>query len=130
MAQVYLPRSLLMLFPTADRRPTIEAANVAQVIDGLDERWPGMRARLCDVGPTIREHINVFVDGERASLETRVGPASVVHVIPAVSGGSVARNRPRLIVPATQSIETASTDQIGGRNSEISRHESPSSALA
>lgn len=120
MAQVYLPRSLLTLFPTAERRPTFEAATVAEVIDGLEARWPGMRARLCDAGPTIREHINVFVDGEAADLETPVGPGSVVHVIPAVSGGSA----------ATQSSETASTDQIGGRNSEISRHESPSLALA
>ena len=88
MVEVYLPRSLLTLFPSAERRPTVEAATVAEVIDRLEARWPGMRARLCDSGPTIREHINVFVDGERAGLDTAVGAASVVHVIPAVSGGA------------------------------------------
>jgi molybdopterin converting factor small subunit len=89
MAQVYLPRSLLVLFPSAvDRHPTVDAATVQEVIDRLDERWPGMRNRLIDAGPTIREHINVFVDGERADLTTPVGPTSTVHVIPAVSGGS------------------------------------------
>ena len=87
MALVYLPRSLLVLFPAAERRPRIEAANVDELIAGLDERWPGMRARLCDAGPMIREHINVFVDGERATLNTPLTPASLVHVIPAVSGG-------------------------------------------
>jgi len=87
MVEVYLPRSLLELFPTAERRPHVEAATVAEVIDRLDERWPGMRNRLCDAGPTIREHINVFVDGDKAVLATPVGPTSVVHVIPAVSGG-------------------------------------------
>jgi sulfur-carrier protein len=87
MVQVHLPRSLLVLFPTAERRPIVEADNVDQVIQRLEERWPGMRARLCDAGPVIREHINVFVDGERATLDTPVGAGSIVHVIPAVSGG-------------------------------------------
>ena len=45
-----------------------------------------MRDRLRDeIG--LRPHINVFVDGERATLEAAVGVDSVVHVIPAVSGG-------------------------------------------
>jgi molybdopterin converting factor small subunit len=88
MPDVYLPRSLLQLFPTAERRPSVEATTVAEVIERLDERWPGMRNRLCDVGPTIREHINVFVDGEPATLQTAVGPRSLVHIIPAVSGGT------------------------------------------
>ena len=125
MVEVYLPRSLLMLFPAAERRPNVEATTVAEVIDRLEERWPGMRARLCDAGPTIREHINIFVDGERAGLDAPLGPRSVVHVIPAVSGGAGQG-------PGTpdQSSETASTDQIGGRNSDTRPHESPSSALA
>jgi molybdopterin synthase sulfur carrier subunit len=87
MADVYLPRSLLTLFPAAERRPVVEAATVDELITRLDERWPGMRARLCDAGPVIREHINVFVDGDRAGLDTPLDARSVVHVIPAVSGG-------------------------------------------
>ena len=86
MAAVVLPRSLVALFPGAERHVEVEATSVAGVLDGLDARWPGMRDRLRDdVG--IRPHINVFVDGERAPLDRAVGPASVVHVIPAVSGG-------------------------------------------
>ncbi len=88
MAEVHLPRSLLTLFPTGERHLTVEAATVREVIDRLEDRWPGMRARLCDAGPAIREHINIFVDGERAALDTPVDPGSVVHVIPAVSGGA------------------------------------------
>ena len=95
MAQVNLPRSLLVLFPTAERRSTVEATTVAEVIDRLEERWPGMRARICDAGPTIREHINIFVDGDRADLDTPVGPQSTVHVIPAVSGGAGASEERR-----------------------------------
>ena len=57
------------------------------MIDALDARWPGMRDRLCDSTPRIRRHINVFVDGERASLETRLAAGARVFVIPAITGG-------------------------------------------
>ena len=53
----------------------------------LDAQVPGIRNRIVDAGPVIRPHINVFVAGQRASLETPVEPGAVVHVIPAVSGG-------------------------------------------
>ena len=43
--------------------------------------------RLVDAGPVIRPHINVFVAGSRASLETPIPDGAIVHVIPAVSGG-------------------------------------------
>jgi molybdopterin converting factor small subunit len=74
------------LFPGAERRVALDADTVAGAIDSLDARWPGMRDRLRDeIG--LRPHINVFVDGERATLEAAVGAESVVHAIPAVSGG-------------------------------------------
>lgn len=87
MAIVVLPRSLIALFPDAERRTTVEAATVAEAIAALDARWPGIRDRLCDAGPTIREHINVFVDGVPATLATPLGPGATVHVIPAIAGG-------------------------------------------
>lgn len=87
MATILLPRSLVSLIPAAPRRCEIEAASVAEAIDRLDDVAPGIRNRLVDSGPTIRRHINVFVDGNPASLATPLGPESVIHVIPAVSGG-------------------------------------------
>lgn len=87
MPTLLLPRSLVSLFPGAPRRCEVEAASVAEAIDRLDEVAPGMRNRLLDAGPSIRRHINVYVDGIPASLATPLGQDSVVHVIPAVSGG-------------------------------------------
>ena len=86
--QVILPRSLVSLIPGTARTTDVEASTVREAIDRLDERTPGLRNRLVDSGPALREHINVFVDGAQASLETPLGPDSTVHVIPAVSGGS------------------------------------------
>lgn len=87
MAQVHLPRSLVDLFPGAPRALTVETESVAAMLRQLDQRWPGMWDRLCEAGPAVREHINIFVDGRKAALETEITPESVVRVIPAVSGG-------------------------------------------
>jgi molybdopterin converting factor small subunit len=87
LAEVHLPRSLVALFPGAPRRLDARGATVAELIADLDGRVPGIRNRIVDAGPVIRPHINIFVDGQRASLATAVGDAAVVHVIPAVSGG-------------------------------------------
>lgn len=84
---VVLPRSLVSLIPGTSRSTEIEASTVAEAIDRLDQLTPGLRNRLVDSGPTIRQHINVFVNGEMAGLETPVPPNATVHVIPAVSGG-------------------------------------------
>jgi molybdopterin converting factor small subunit len=47
-----------------------------------------MRDRLLEPGPQFREHINVFVDGERErSLAAPIADGTVVHIIPAVAGG-------------------------------------------
>jgi molybdopterin converting factor small subunit len=84
---VTLPTLLLRLFPGAPRRLELPAATVAEVIDALDARWPGMRDRLCDSRPRIRRHINVFVGGERATLETRLPQGAEVIIMTAISGG-------------------------------------------
>ena len=36
---------------------------------------------------TLRPHIHVYVDQERAELDTRLEPRSRVHVVAAISGG-------------------------------------------
>ena len=87
MATVLLPRSLLALFPGAERRHEVEGRDVGAVIAALDIRVPGLRDRLIEEGPRLRPHINVFVAGLPADLATPVGDGDTVHVIPAVSGG-------------------------------------------
>ena len=65
---VRLPGVLVDLFPGSTRSVAMAAATVGEMMDELDQRWPGMRDRLCDSTPAIRKHINVFIDGERAKV--------------------------------------------------------------
>jgi molybdopterin synthase sulfur carrier subunit len=84
---VELPAALVALFPGSLRRVEVLAATVAEAIDALDARWPGMRDRICDSRPDIRRHMRVFVDGERATLATPLAPGADVFVMTAISGG-------------------------------------------
>jgi sulfur-carrier protein len=84
---VRLPGVLVDLFPGSRRSVEMAVATVDEMMDELDRLWPGMRDRLCDSTPAIRKHINVFIDGERARLETAIEPGAEVFVLTAISGG-------------------------------------------
>lgn len=87
LVSVTLPGALLTLFPGAEQRVAVVASSVAEAMEALDARWPGMRDRLCDSRPAIRRHINVFVDGDRAALETPLRDGADVVILTAISGG-------------------------------------------
>ena len=88
MADVRLPSTLAPLFPGLPRQLDVEATTVRGVIDGLERKWPGIRDRLCEPGPSLRRHIHVYVDRERAQLDTPVPDQARVDVITAISGGA------------------------------------------
>jgi molybdopterin synthase sulfur carrier subunit len=84
---VLLAPALVRLFPGCARELTVSPTNVQEMVDALDARWPGMRDRICDSTPRIRRHMNIFVEGERATLETLLRPGTEVFVMTAISGG-------------------------------------------
>ncbi|HKG02898.1 MAG TPA: MoaD/ThiS family protein [Conexibacter sp.] len=89
MADVHLPATLPPLFEGLPRQLDVEAASVGEAIAQLDARWPGLRDRVCVAadGLALRPHIRVFVDGERAELDTPLAAGARLDVIAAISGG-------------------------------------------
>ena len=83
---VELPSALVRLFPGSIERVEVEASSVAEAIEALNARWPGMRDRLIDSTPRIRRNINVFVEGKRAALETRLKAGADVIIRIAMIG--------------------------------------------
>jgi sulfur-carrier protein len=86
VAEVRLPSTLPSLFVGLPRRVEVDAPTVDAALASLEERWPGLRDRLCD-GDGVRRHIHVYVDGERVGLDAPLEPSSQVDVIAAISGG-------------------------------------------
>jgi molybdopterin converting factor small subunit len=74
----------------ADVAPT---ATVGELLGCLRGDYPGVVERALDEQGMVRQHVNVFVDGEsiRAGaalgLATPVRPGSEVWILAAVSGG-------------------------------------------
>lgn len=87
MAIVYIP-TLLQNLTGGKSSIEVEGATVRQVIDRLDQIYPGIRDRLLD-HDHLRPNISVAVDGEVSpmGLLEPVGPSSEVHFIAAIKGG-------------------------------------------
>ena len=88
MARVFIPT---MLQPLAGgvKEVQIDAGNVRQAVDGLEQLYPGIKARLVD-GNNIRSNLAVSIDGEvgRMGLLEKLSKDSEVHFVPAISGGA------------------------------------------
>lgn len=87
-----------VLIPTPLRRLTqgvesveVQAANVGEIIVQLEEKFPGIRARLCDDSGDLRRFVNVYVDGEDIrfldNLQTKLNEKAEVSIVPAIAGG-------------------------------------------
>ncbi|MEX2253450.1 MAG: ubiquitin-like small modifier protein 1 [Thermoleophilaceae bacterium] len=66
------------------------ATTVGEVLDGLYDRYDGLRDRIAEDGD-LRRFVNVYVGGEDIrfldGLETPVEDGDEVTILPAVAGG-------------------------------------------
>ncbi len=67
------------------------ATTVGEVLDGLYDRYDGLRERIAEDGD-LRRFVNVYVGGEDIrfldGLDTEVEDGDEVTILPAVAGGS------------------------------------------
>ena len=87
MARVFVP-TMLQAATGGVKEVEVAGRNVRQIIEGLDEMFPGIAGRLIEDGD-IRSNLAVAVDGEvaRMGLMERVGETAEVHFVPAIGGG-------------------------------------------
>src|SRR5260370_19938451 len=68
-----------------------EATTVGEVLDGLYDRFDGLKERIAEDGD-LRRFVNVYVQGEDIrfldGLETSVDDGDEVTILPAVAGGA------------------------------------------
>lgn len=79
-------------FAGGARESTVDAGTLREVLDAVTVVLPGLRERLRDEHGRLREHLNVYVNKDDIRVlegqSTPVHDGDVVHLIPAVSGGS------------------------------------------
>jgi MoaD family protein len=69
----------------------VQGATVAEVLNGLYERYGELRERICDEDGSLRRFVNVYLAGEDIrfleGLATPVPDGAELTILPAVAGG-------------------------------------------
>ena len=88
---VKIPTQLRQL-TNGDAEVSATGATLHDLIEDLEGRHPGLRARLLDDTGGLRRFVNVYVDDEDVrfldGLKTPISEGAKVSIIPAVAGGS------------------------------------------
>ena len=69
----------------------LDASSVREVIDVLENDFPGVKERICEEDGSIRRFVNVYVNGEDVrfldGLNTLTKSGDEISIVPAVAGG-------------------------------------------
>jgi len=66
----------------------VDGATVGDAIRTLEGMHPKLRGWILDEHGAVRQHVNVFVNGERMREDAPVAPSDRLYVLPSISGGS------------------------------------------
>jgi len=88
--QLLIPTPL-QKFTASESSVELEAASINELLQSLEQRFPGILDRICDTKGTLRRFINVYVNGEDIRFldheNTTLNDGDEVSIVPAVAGG-------------------------------------------
>ena len=76
-----------------DQQPvvSVDAGTISELIDQLEQRYPGMRGQLLTETGDLHRFVNVYVNDEDVrylgGIETPLSDGDTVSILPAVAGG-------------------------------------------
>jgi molybdopterin converting factor small subunit len=83
--------TILRTYTHGESEVSASGGTLAEVLDSLEDSYPGIRGRILDEQGAIRRFVNVYVGNDDVrfleALETSTPDGSSVSVIPAVAGG-------------------------------------------
>jgi len=66
----------------------VDGGTIGEVIGRLETEFPKLAGWVLDERGRIRAHVNVFLNGERASSDASVSERDRIQILPAISGGA------------------------------------------
>ncbi|NEQ50345.1 MAG: MoaD/ThiS family protein [Leptolyngbya sp. SIO3F4] len=91
MAVKVLIPTPLQKFTNNEATVEIDGASIVGLLDSLETKFPGIKARLCDDSGELRRFVNFYVNSEDIRFldgkETTLNDGDEVSIVPAVAGG-------------------------------------------
>ncbi len=70
---------------------TAAGGTIRELIEALDQQFPGLCFNLCYETGQLRPYVNIFLDRENIrylqGLDTPLSPSATVAILPSVAGG-------------------------------------------
>jgi len=90
MATIKFTYALKRFFPGLKDTPA-KGNTLAEIFHAAEESFPGIRSYLLDEQGRLRQHVNIFIDGnlikDRNDLNDPFSDNSEVYIMQALSGG-------------------------------------------
>ena len=90
MATVFIPSSLRR-YTAGQSKAEVSGGTINEVIEDLEQQYPGVKSRLCDDSGQIKRYVNVFVNDEEIralqGADTQVSEKDEISIVPAMAGG-------------------------------------------
>jgi molybdopterin synthase sulfur carrier subunit len=79
---------------------SVDGATVGEVLRALQSEYPGLSGQVVDDDGTMHKFVNVYLNDDDvrylSALDTPVGDADELSILPAVAGGAVGDRVPHL----------------------------------
>ena len=73
---------------TEQRMVEAEGATLGELLNDLEQKYPGIRFRMIDEQDQMRAHMRFFVNGEQVfDLAHALQPSDEINIVQALSGG-------------------------------------------
>ena len=84
--------TILRTYTGGESEVSAEGETLAEVIDDLEAKYSGIKARILDDQGAIRRFVNVYVGNDDVrfldNLDTKTPDSTQISIIPAVAGGA------------------------------------------
>lgn len=71
----------------------VSGASITEVIDDLENSFPGIKDKLCDESGKVRKFLNIYLNDEDVrfmdSVDTEVRDGDSIALVPAIAGGTL-----------------------------------------